>query len=335
MSEKVEDIDAVITWIDANDPEYRNKRMQVIQDSSISRNEIITGRDKTRFVDNGELEYCIHSIIKFAPWIRTIYLVTDNQCPDFITEEFKIKHRIHLIDHSTIFESFESVLPTFNSRTIESVLWRIPGLASRFIYFNDDFVLTDFVKPDDFFIGDKVKLRGRWKRMKNYGSIRMRLNKVISEIARRLFSITRSMHHLLQIKSAKRAGFEKKYFKIPHVPHPLKRDTIKDFFEKNPNILKQNIQYRFRSTDQISAIYVANHTEIKNHKVVYGNMNEFMMINGEMDLSFILESKLNRIIDRKVKFVCLQGIERLSDKLRERLDDVMRSHLDMDQNKTS
>ncbi|MEX0944299.1 MAG: hypothetical protein WDZ38_01420 [Balneolaceae bacterium] len=335
MIENVKDIDAVITWIDVNDPEYQNKRMQVIQDISISDNEVITGRDETRFVDNGELEYCIHSIRKFAPWIRNIYLVTDKQCPSFITEEFKKKYQIQLVDHSVIFESFESVLPTFNSRTIESVLWRIPGLASRFIYFNDDFVIVDSVKPEDFFIDDHVKLRGRWKRMRNYGTIRMRLNKIISEAARRLFNITRSMHLLLQIKSAKLAGFEKQYFKIPHVPHPLKRDTIKHFFENNPNILKQNIQHRFRSTDQISAIYVANHLEIKKHKVVYGNMNEYMMINGELDLSIILQSKLNSIINKKVKFVCLQGIERFNDELRERLDKVMRSHLDMDQNKTS
>lgn len=335
MIENVKDIDAVITWIDANDPRYQKKRMQFIQDITVSKNEIITGRDKTRFVDNGELEYCIHSIRKFAPWIRNIYLVTDKQCPSFITEEFKKKYQIQLVDHSVIFESFESVLPTFNSRTIESVLWRIPGLASRFIYFNDDFVIVDSVKPEDFFIDDHVKLRGRWKRMKNYGTIRMRLNKIINEAARRLFNITRSMHLLLQIKSAKLAGFENKYFKIPHVPHPLKRDTIKHFFENNPNILKQNILYRFRSTDQISPIYLANHLEIKNHKVVYGKMNEYMMINGELDLSIILQSKLNSIINKKVKFVCLQGIERFNDELRERLDDVLRSHLDMDQNSTS
>jgi Stealth protein CR2, conserved region 2 len=34
------------------------------------------------------------------------------------------------------------LLPTFNSRAIESMLWRIDGLADRFVYFNDDMMLT-------------------------------------------------------------------------------------------------------------------------------------------------------------------------------------------------
>ena len=55
------------------------------------------------------------------------------------------------------------MLPTFNSYAIETMLWRIEGLADRFLYFNDDMMLVGPVEPTDFFSNEgKVKLRGRW-----------------------------------------------------------------------------------------------------------------------------------------------------------------------------
>jgi len=42
-------------------------------------------------------------------------------------------------------------LPTFNSLAIETMLWRIEGLADRFLYFNDDMMPVGPVKPADFF----------------------------------------------------------------------------------------------------------------------------------------------------------------------------------------
>src|SRR5699024_7061147 len=42
-------------------------------------------------------------------------------------------------------------LPVFNSCAIEINLHRIPGLSERFVYFNDDTFLIDYVKEKDFF----------------------------------------------------------------------------------------------------------------------------------------------------------------------------------------
>ena len=43
------------------------------------------------------------------------------------------------------------------------MLWRIEGLADRFVYFNDDMMLVGRVEPTDSFSHDgKVRLRGRW-----------------------------------------------------------------------------------------------------------------------------------------------------------------------------
>ena len=317
-------IDAVITWVDGDDLSHQEKRLKILGKTvKREKNELPTGRDNTRFTNNGELEYCIASIRKFAPWIHTIHLVTDNQVPDFLTPEVRKKERINVVDHTVIFKSHEWVLPTFNSRTIETALWRIPDLAPRFIYFNDDVIITKKVKPEDFFAGDKVKLRGRWRTMSNYGRVRMNLNNMVSVFVKKVFGITRSMHLLLQIRSAKLAGFDRHYFRSPHVPHPIRTDTLKDFFKKNPFLFEANIKFRFRNMDQFSSINLANHLEIKNGNAILRDADDNIMINSEMDFSATIHKKLKKMDRREARFVCLQGFESFNEDHRERITQTL------------
>ncbi|TVR27270.1 MAG: hypothetical protein EA390_14000 [Balneolaceae bacterium] len=304
------EIDAVITWVDGSDQNHLKKRLKVLGNTSDAvQNTVSTGMDKTRFIDNGEIKYCILSIRKFAPWIRTIHLITDDQVPGFLTEEMREKLNVKIVDHREIFSSFEWALPTFNTRSIETAIWRTPGLASRFIYFNDDFVITKKVKPEHFFIGDKVILRGNWSHINSYGSIRLTLNRMGSFFAKKLLGITRSMHLLLQIRSAQLAGFEEKYFRVPHVPHPIRTETLKRFFDDNSDAFENNIKYRFRNMDQFSSIFLANHLEIMRGNAELRTPDDFLMINGEMDLLPILNRKLSKIKNNRVRFICLQGLE--------------------------
>src|SRR5690625_6286210 len=82
------------------------------------------------------------------------------------------------------------------------MLWSIEGLSPRFIYFNDDFVLTKPCKPEHFFQDHTLVLRGKWKRIFKYGKVRQVINQFVSFLAKSVLGITRSMHHLLQIRSA-------------------------------------------------------------------------------------------------------------------------------------
>jgi UDP-N-acetylglucosamine-lysosomal-enzyme len=102
---------------------------------------------ENRFFDNDELKYSMKSIEKHAPWIRNVYLVTNGQVPNWLN----LSHpKIKLITHEQIFLN-KSHLPTFSSPAIESHLHRIKGLSKRFLYFNDDVLLTKTIWPDDFF----------------------------------------------------------------------------------------------------------------------------------------------------------------------------------------
>ena len=323
-------IDAVITWVDGNDENHYRKRQKILlQYENKSENELVTGRDHTRFVDNGELKFCIESIRKFAPWIRTIHLVTDNQKPKFLTEEYKNTFNVNLIDHNEIFRDYEWALPTFNTRTIESALWRINNLAKFFIYFNDDFVLTSHVKPEHFFPDGKVLLRGKWNTIKQYGALRIKLNEIGSFLSKKFLGITRSMHLLQQIKSAQLAGFEKRYYRTSHVPHPVVLSSLEEFFSENMDLFESNIQFKFRNMEQYSAIFLGHHLEISKDNAVLQRPNDYLMLNGELDMLFTLKSKLKKIRRGDAKFICIQGYEKYSRLNQKRIREVLEAVLDI------
>ncbi len=329
--EAKEAIDAVITWVDGSDLKHRKKRLQAMNQDTDEIGPVLQSRsDETRFLDNGELRFCISSIRRFAPWIRKIFLVTDNQRPDFLTPSLRNKLNIELVDHADIFAGYEWALPTFNTRTIETALWRIPGLSDRFIYFNDDFVIIGPVRPEDFFNGRKVIIRGSWNRMKSYRQWHLQVSRLTNYLTKKLLGITRTMHLLLQMRSAKLAGFSRKYYRVDHVPHPVYKSVLEGFFEEHGELFDRNIRYRFRDIEQFSAIFLAYHLKIAKEEAELVPPDEVMMVHGEMDLPLWLDRKIRRIENSEVRFISLQGIEKMHKLYRRRLEDVLTDVTGMD-----
>ena len=75
-----------------------------------------------RYRDSNELRYSLRSLVKNAPWIRHIYIVTDNQIPSWLNLE---TGKLSVISHEEIFEN-KSHLPVFSSPAIEAHIHRIP-----------------------------------------------------------------------------------------------------------------------------------------------------------------------------------------------------------------
>ncbi len=134
-------IDIVYTWVDSGDPRWMVKKAIFSDGKSFS-----SGDNAYRYLSRDELKFSIRSIEKYAPWVRNIYVVTDEQKPDWL----KVSSKVKVVDHRDIFPD-QSVLPVFNSHAIEACLHRIPGLAEFFVYFNDDVFLGRPVNPSDFF----------------------------------------------------------------------------------------------------------------------------------------------------------------------------------------
>src|SRR5690606_2330888 len=104
---------------------------------------------QARFRDRDELRYSLRSLHLFAPWVRTIHLVTAAQRPAWLDDAALESGRIRLVDHREILPA--SALPTFNSQAIETALHRIPDLAEHFVYVNDDVLLGRPLTKEHFF----------------------------------------------------------------------------------------------------------------------------------------------------------------------------------------
>ena len=140
-------VDLVYLWVNGNDPEWRKRRKQFSKDNYDD-----SGIDsEARYKDNGELKYSLRSVEMYAPWIRKIFIVTDNQVPEWLD----VTHpKIQIVDHKEILP--QETLPTFNSVVIEHALHRIPGLSEYFLYANDDMFFNKRVEISDFFYSDHL-----------------------------------------------------------------------------------------------------------------------------------------------------------------------------------
>src|SRR5690606_14736130 len=105
----------------------------------------VTSLDMDRFDQSDELKYSLRSVFTYAPWVRNIYVLSNCRPPDWFCSSPKV---IWLMHEDVIPDEY---LPLFNSHAIECFLHRIPSLADKFIYLNDDFFLTSPVRKTDFF----------------------------------------------------------------------------------------------------------------------------------------------------------------------------------------
>lgn len=137
-----EGIDIVYLWVDGSDPDWQKKHDE------------FTGRDaadreldcKGRYTSIDELKFSLRSLELYAPWVRRVFIVTDNQVPAWLNLDHP---KLRIVDHTEILPP--GALPCFNSNVLEHGIFRIPGLSERFIYANDDMMLNRSVSPADFF----------------------------------------------------------------------------------------------------------------------------------------------------------------------------------------
>lgn len=246
-------IDAVITWVDGDDPKHAAKRNR--HDTSAVHP---SSQAATRFASRGEIGYCVASILSFCPFVDRVLIVTDAQRPSALNPLLERRpdwtDRIRIVDHSEMFGADADLLPVFSSRSIETMLFRIPDLAERFIYFNDDMFMGRSVSEDLFFQDGLPVLQGNMHRFPR--PILERLKAWLKP------GDERAGFKQAQQRAARIAGFKNKYLLTGHHPHPMRRSTLAMFFEAHPDLLRQQARHRFRSAEQFSPIGLAYHLEI-------------------------------------------------------------------------
>jgi hypothetical protein len=248
----------VITWVDGSDPAHAARLAAFLGQDVAARP---TAAHPTRFSDAGEIDWCVASILRYAPWIGRIHIVTDRQVPALVAAlaGTPFADRVRVVDHAEIFAGHEHALPTFNSRAIITALWRIPGLAERFVYFNDDFFLLRPVAATDFFRDDgRMVLRGEWRLQ----SHRLWWRRLLLAWRRRGGRTDKRARNLeAQEASARLGGFPDTYLRLFHNPFPMRRSTLERWFAAHPQRFEANIAAKLRASDQFKTEALAAHLE--------------------------------------------------------------------------
>ena len=142
-------VDLIYAWCDDTDEKWRAKRMAVAERHGVATSP--AENDACRYRGGDMLRYSIRSATSRAPWIRRIFVVVDDDqtLPDWPELGYD---KVAVVRHGEIIPA--AYLPTFCADVIEHHVFRIPGLAERFLYANDDTFFWEPVAPSFFFAPD-------------------------------------------------------------------------------------------------------------------------------------------------------------------------------------
>lgn len=224
-------IDLVMTWVDGADTGWLARKHAAL---GAGHGQPPGGSAASSlFRDNGELRYALRSIERNAPWFRTLYLVTDDQVPDWLDTA---NPRLRLVSHRELFEGIGH-RPTFNSHAIAARLHHLPGLSDHYIYLNDDIFFGRPASPDLFFLSNGV---ARFFVSKSTLPVNHAEGAPPHEQARRNAATV--------IEKEFGVAVTNNFF---HVPVTQRRDVLTELEERFPDMFMRTWRSQFRSTTDV------------------------------------------------------------------------------------
>lgn len=246
-------IDIVVPWVDGSDPAWEAERAQYRPSASAD-------NSSARYREWGLFQYWFRSIEKYAPWVRTVHLITWGHLPPWLNTRHP---KLHIVNHKDYIP--EEYLPTFSSHPIENNIHRIPGLAEHFILFNDDLYLTRPTKPEDFFLGGMPKDSAVLGNVTNSDTfsfmpyISLNCLGVINENFSKTAVMKKNPSKWFNLKYGKLALFNLYFypgknfpgFRNFHTCLPYKKSALEEIWAKYPEILDHTCRNRFRSREDV------------------------------------------------------------------------------------
>ena len=299
MKIDIHSIDLVYLWVDGNNSEWQAKRAAFL--GRKTENSLTNSRS---YINNDELKYSLRSVERYAPWIRNIFILTDNQKPKWLdTSNPKIK----IIDQNNILP--EKSLPCFNSNVLEHFLYKIPNLSEHFLLSNDDMFLNRTVLPTTFFASDGFPII-RLNR-KPFRRFRWFLREQIFKKPHKLYS--RALFNAAELVKNKFGFF---YNGLPHhnMDSYLKSDCLRvceQIFKNEIDLMKMN---HLRSSNDIQRViysYVAL-AETRGH-LQYVSSKESLHVHIQKERHYEKLEKINPT------FFCMNDNEYANENDRVRL----------------
>ncbi len=292
------DIDLVYLWVDGSDPKWLKKK-QGFLDKKIN--------TVGRYQNNEELKYSLRSIEKHIPWVRKIFIVTDNQTPSFLDTNHS---KIQIIDHSEIIPN--EYLPSFNSSVIEYFMYKIQGLSEFFLYSNDDMFINADLTPSFFFRNGLPIIR-----IKKNPYIKLKIQ------FKRALNLNVN-NYRLAIENAYTI-FKKKFNAFyPFTPHhnidAYLKSNIKTLVEDVfPEELNKSFLNRFRQQNDIQRILISYYSIFKKRGVmIIANRKESCRIK-------VHKTNYQKYIDKyNPKLFCLNDSEHATDDDRKHVEPFLK-----------
>ncbi len=295
-------IDAVLPWVDGSDPVLARKRAQYAGDGMLTNDEV---GGPARYVSLGEIRWTVASMLRFAPFLRKIFIVTDGQDPDLggmLRECFPDRaDDVVVVDHSVIFRGREACLPTFNSNSIDTLIWNIPDLSEHFLYLNDDIMMIRPVSVEDFFRDGKVVCYAH-----KYPSSLVRLWRFLRP---RHVGYKESM---LLARELMGGGGHILY--LGHTPCPMLKSWFARWAEERPDMVERNLRDKFRDVSQFEvqeAFYVD--MERQGRMDLISDLRAGLVLKRSHPSDGYVWGKLARFsADRRRKFLCFNSLDSCS-----------------------
>ena len=213
-------------------------------------------------------------------WKGKLYIISDNQKPQWADE-----NKIIFVNQEEIIP--ERYLPTFNSQFIQRYIHNIKDITDNFILIDDDFIINDFTKPNDF--------------MKD-GKLINHFNKNILD-EKELESLDIN-NNLWKASVFKTINILKKKFKndfnryyIHHSPYVFSVESIKACNKLFQNDLEKNIHQK-RGFDIITTYLYVYYYNITNNITIKPTNENIYFLNVKDN------SKLDNIDLKDYKFIC-------------------------------
>lgn len=229
-------VDLVYTWVDGDDPRWLARKREVsarLQPGRLAQDSNLPHR----FTHRDELKYSLRSVSQFAEFVRHVYVVTDQQVPEWLDLSCP---RLTLVDHRDIFVD-PACLPTFNSHAIESQLHHIDGLSEHFLYMNDDFMFGRRVMHTNFFHPNGIA--------KFFMS-----TAVLAGQSLGVDHAAGNAADLLESEFGIRVTN-----KMKHAPYALRRSALASMEERFPDAFARTARSQLRGSDDISVASFMGH----------------------------------------------------------------------------
>lgn len=288
------EVDIVYTWVNGDDENWIDKKNQALGRMI---GLLPTSNSSSRFKSRDELKYSIRSVLMYAPWVRKIYIITDNQKPEWFVETDRIK----LVDHSEIFPDV-GVLPVFNSHAIESCLHLIPDLSEYFLYLNDDVLFSKPCKKDDFFNFPERKTKFFFSNS-TFIPEKVTVNDLPVDVA---------AYNNISFLNKEFGYFSDRKFQ--HTPISLSKSNLSKMEKKHPEIFDSNRLSKVRSANDFSIV-----SSLYHHYGLIDGFSEAAVIQydyinlADKSYKYKLEYFLNCDYKRRPKVICINDVD--SEKL--------------------